>query len=98
MKFQKHKTKNENGAIVCENCRWKWKHEPQSVCPGVLRYGWNEWPENLKTKTQLREMKLKPVADPRGAYFRNSRVGKSDQFMWLYDAAETKLIKSRKRI
>lgn len=83
-----HKTKKENGKVICQNCKWTWTREPQSVCPGVPRFGWGEWSPNLKTKTQLRELKMKPGAEPRGAYFRASKVGKAEQFMWLYDEAE----------
>ncbi len=51
--------------LVCSVCLWTWKTAPVMECPGVVRY--DRWgdpsvPEGLLTKTELKEMKLKPGA------------------------------------
>lgn len=55
-------TQNEDTTWTCEICRWTWKHRPESSCPGVPQYMYGAWPASLYTYTQLRRMKLKPVA------------------------------------
>jgi DNA polymerase-3 subunit epsilon len=67
----------------CALCTWTWTRPPQSLCPGVPRFGWwPDIPEHLRTQTQLRQMGLKPGGPVRGC------TSGHDQWIWLYDARE----------
>ncbi len=52
---------------------------------------WNDVPENLKTKTQLKEMKLKPIGKPKAV-----KLGHQAKEYNLYDIKETESTKKIK--
>lgn len=61
---------------TCEICKWSWTINPQDdSCPGVPRYEFAQWPEDLYTYTQLSGMKLKPLDrdKPDGCYLIRKR-------------------------
>lgn len=48
-----HQLVAKGNRFACMVCRGEWKREPITSCPGVKRYAWGAWPENLMTKKQL---------------------------------------------
>jgi hypothetical protein len=74
------------GGWTCSVCLWHWKSKPQSLCPGVPRYTWEQVPSHLKTQTQLGKIGLKvaPGQHPAGCV---SSCSKTDYY-WLYDVGQ----------
>jgi DNA polymerase-3 subunit epsilon len=78
----------ESKRLRCTVCGRTWKQQPDSECPGVMVYGWGEWPENLLTKAQMNEAGFntgKQLPLPAGVVFRAKSPGGK---MWLYDRSE----------
>ena len=46
---------------TCTICSQTWKNPPRSDCPGCTVYPWEGAPEHLKTKSQLKEIGLRPA-------------------------------------
>lgn len=65
----------------CAVCGQTWKGEPRSNCPGLPVYAWLESPDHLKTRKQLRAVRLKP-GGPVRAYL------KGRDLYDLFDQAE----------
>lgn len=76
----------DGGGLRCTVCLHAWKRQPVHACPGVPWYEWENAPEQLKTKTQLREMglRLKKDARPAGCLW----YGKSSSWVWLYEVSQ----------
>lgn len=93
----KHKLSRRLGTqkLHCSVCHCSWKTTPVMECPGVPRYDRDERPEHLCTKTELRELKLKP-GPVRGVFYRSSQAGKPTVWCWLYDRAEAVPTRPRK--
>jgi DNA polymerase III epsilon subunit-like protein len=82
---QPHKLeRDEDGEYTCSVCLWWWKRKPKGDCPGVPRYG--VLPEDLKTYTGLRRLKLKPAdrEKPDGCYY----ILKSPYRRYLYSVEQ----------
>lgn len=74
--------------LVCSVCQWSWKSQPQSDCPGLPRYAYEEIPAGLRHKTALRGMGLKPGGPARGVYYRSGQAGKPTAWCLLYAVVE----------
>lgn len=77
-------TKRHNGKGIsyhCIACLRTWSREPDSICPGIAQYAWQQAPEYLQTYTQLRAKHLKPQdrRKPDGCIIVH------DEWCWLYD-------------
>lgn len=72
-----HTIEKTDTGFTCAICHCAWKNKPRSSCPGVIEYAWQQAPENLKTESQLKKLKLAP-GPKRGI------VGA----WWLYDINE----------
>lgn len=84
----KHQLVAKGNGVMCAVCGWVWKQEPTTACPGVKRYAWGAWPENLKTKKQLAEAGYqtgKKLPAPAGAVVREKSP---DGWMWLYEVGQ----------
>ncbi len=63
-----HQLAQVGDLYTCVVCGWNWKRMPSDECPGVRRYRWDPWPEQLMTKNQLAKAgyqtgrRLPPVA------------------------------------
>jgi len=68
--------------VYCTVCKQSWRKTPFWECPGVPVYAWGASPENLKTKAQIDQMrmKLKPDSEPVGC-LGSRRHG----WIWLYN-------------
>lgn len=85
---QRHQLVQTSVGYRCAACLWTFKSTKlQLACPGVPRYEWGKWPENLRSRNQLRRMKLVP-GPVRGVCLMMSRIYKGDPWLWLYDVAE----------
>jgi len=87
--MQDHQIEQVEKGWRCPICLEEWKREPtgyaRMYCPGIPYYKkWELIPDHLKTKTQLRGMRLRPIGAVR------AKVRGRDGYYDLYDQNETK--------
>jgi hypothetical protein len=80
----KHNFVDHAGSWRCTVCQWNWPTRRRSECPGIPRYDFDHWPQNLQTLPQLKRKRLQPSGPPDGCYYKRL----SPHWLPLYDAGK----------
>lgn len=61
--MRQHDLTEADGVWSCAVCRWQWRRQPISECPGLPRYAFDDRPAHLLTANELARRGLRLPAD-----------------------------------